>query len=189
MSSHADFMEVACAPNSGLSSKMQELGFNIERVNYKEGYDLDRKSGTLKLQQRIADSPPSEVWVSLPCTRLSNLNYLTPRTVEEEAMFQKRQSRDLKRAEEVAESLDPVLEHGGDVSWEWPTGATKGWKSKAIVKLQRMAERHNRKLYWCRFHGCAYGLTWRNYPVQKGWTVATTNRQIGWLYKEVSWPC
>ena len=60
-------------------------------------------------------------------------------------MFQKRQSRDLKRAEEVAESCEPLFASGGDVRWESPTGATKGWSSKAIKKLQALAAKYGRK--------------------------------------------
>ena len=37
-----------------------------------------------------------------------------------------------------------------------------------------------KKVYWCRFHGCAYGLEYRGLPVQKSWTVLTTNRHI-WM--------
>ena len=126
MSDH-NFMEVACSPTSCLSSRMQDLGYPIQRVNCREGFDLDRKVGTTKLRHRIAQSPPEHCW-----TRLSNLNHLTRRTDAEEAAFQKRQSNDLQRAYEVSPALEPVLSTGGDVSWEWPTGASAGWRSKAI---------------------------------------------------------
>ena len=180
MSDHTDFMEVACSPTSGLSSCMQDLGYSIQRVNYREGFDLDRKVGTTKLRHRIAQSPPEHCWISLKCTRLSNLNHLTRRTDAEEAAFQKRQSNDLQRAYEVSLALEPVLSTGGDVSWEWPTGASAGWRSKAISNLKGLAAKYNRQLYMCHFHGCAYGLVWQGHPVMKGWTVATTSRHV-WL--------
>ena len=41
-------------------------------------------------------------------------------------------------------------------------------------------EKYGRTPLWCHFHGCAYGLEWKGYPVQKGWTVLTTDRNI-WL--------
>ena len=37
-----------------------------------------------------------------------------------------------------------------------------------------------RPLFWCRLHGCAYGLTFKGIPVKKGWTVMTSNRGL-WL--------
>ncbi|CAK8988928.1 unnamed protein product [Durusdinium trenchii] len=150
------------------------------RINFKEGYDLQTKAGTRRLAEDIKAEPPRHGWVSLPCTRLTGLVNLAQTDEWEEANFQKRQQRDLRRADEVVSAAEPILETGGDLSWEWPTTAKKGWSSKAISKLTRLAHKHNRRLYCCNFHGCAYGLTWRGHPVQKSWTVATTCREV-WL--------
>ena len=147
---------------------------------FKEGYDLDKASGTSLLQDLLQDRKPKHVWVSLKCTRLSSLNNLTQRDEEEEAAFQKRQARDLKRAQEVAGALDITLSNGDDFSWEWPSGASKGWNSRAIQQLQRLAHKHHRHLFWCHFHGCAHGLEYNSFPVQKSWTVVTTCREV-WL--------
>ena len=175
-----DFVEVACAPTSSLSASMEEMGFSIQRVNYLEGYDLDVKSGTNKFKQLLQDRHPRHVWVSLKCTRLSSLNNLTQRDDHEEAAFQKRRFRDLKRADEIVEGLETTMIDGNDFSWEWPTRASAGWNSKAISRLQRLAHKHHRHLYWCHFHGCAYGLEFNGFPVQKSWTVVTTCREV-WL--------
>ena len=180
ISQNVDFVEVACAPTSSLSTKMSDLGYSVQRINYREGYDLEKKAGTKLLGDFMRTAVPRHAWVSLPCTRLSSLNNLTQRDELEEAAFQKRQGRDLQRADEVAEACEPVLESGGDLSWEWPTSARKGWSSKAIKRLERMAKKYGKHLYWCHFHGCAYGLVFKNYPVQKSWTVATTDREV-WL--------
>ena len=45
-----------------------------------------------------------------------------------------------------------------DFAWEWPTNASKGWKSKAIIKLLKKLRQLGRPVFWARFHGCAYGL-------------------------------
>ena len=175
-----DFLEVACSSTSSLSTEMEAMGYTIQRINMLEGYDLEKKSGTQKLQTLIEDRKPRHTWVSLACTRLTSLSNLTRRDEVEEAAFQKKRSRDLKRAEEVAEGTESILKNGDDISWEWPTMAKSGWSSRAIRKLQLLCERHHRHLYFCHFHGCAYGLTYNNYPVQKSWTVATTDRHV-WL--------
>ena len=126
--------------------------------------------------------PPRFSWISLPCTRLSPLVNLTERTAEEWARFEQRQFRDLKRADEVAESVSNhlVLHPDSHFGWEWPTGAKKGWSSKAIRRLEKTCEKLGKKIYWCRFHGCAYGLTYKGLPILKSWTVMTTNRYV-WL--------
>ena len=159
---------------------MEALGHSAYRINYRNGFDLDKKEGTTKLAQYVQEHVPRHGWVSLPCTRLSSLTNLTQRDEVEQANFQKRQGRDLKRAEEVVDAMEPILESDGDLSWEWPTGATKGWKSRAIRKLERLAQKHGKHLFWAHFHGCAFGLTWQNHPVMKKWTVATTSRHV-WL--------
>ena len=63
---------------------------------------------------------------------------------------------------------------------EWPTGAKKGWDSRCISRLIKKMRELNRTLFWRRFHGCAYGLCYRGYPILKSWTVMTSNREI-WL--------
>ncbi len=50
VSGNPDFMEVACAPESSLSSEMMKQGYSIKRINYKEGYDLESKRGTSMLK-------------------------------------------------------------------------------------------------------------------------------------------
>ncbi|CAL1133834.1 unnamed protein product [Cladocopium goreaui] len=114
-----DFIEVACAPTSSLTASMESLGHSAYRINYRNGFDLDKKDGTTKLAQYV-----------------QALTNLTQRDEVEQANFQKRQGRDLKKAEGVVDAMEPILESHGDLSWEWPTGATKGWNSKAIRKLE-----------------------------------------------------
>ena len=64
-----------------------------------------------------------------------------------------------------------------EIFLEWPTNAVKGWGSHAISRLVKKAKELNRPLYWCRFHGCAYGLEYQGVPVLKAWTVLTSNRK------------
>ena len=175
-----DFMEIACSANSALSQGMEDAGYHIKPVNYLTGYDLGNKKGTSLLRQDIALHTPRFGWVSLPCTRLSSLVNLTQRSDEEWASFLKRQLQDIKRASEVAEACEPILQCGDDLAWEWPASATPGWKSHTIRKLLYLFHKHKRTPYWCRFDGCAYGLSYNNVPVRKGWMVLTTNKHL-WL--------
>ena len=177
-----DFVEIACAPNSALTEQMEDYGFTCKRINYKSGYDLSSTRGTSMLKTEMKLHPPRFSWVSLPCTRLTSLQNLTERSEEEWCNFEKRVGRDLKRADEVAEGLCEALDADPefDFAWEWPTSAAKGWKSKAIQRLLGKLEKIGRPAFWCRFHGCAYGLCFREVPVLKGWTVLTSNRRL-WM--------
>ena len=71
---------MACAPGSSLTSCFEDAGYTGMRINYKNGYDLDKKDGTTKLAAEVKEKQPRLTWVSLPCTQLSPLQNLTPRT-------------------------------------------------------------------------------------------------------------
>ena len=122
----------------------------------------------------------STAWVSLPCTRLSSLQNLTERDEEAWARFLKRRGQDSRRADEVAQALEPVIQEDDDFAWEWPIGAVTGWRSSAIKRLERLAKKYGRVIYWSRTHGCQYGLAWQGMPLRKGWQIMTTSRQL-WL--------
>ena len=175
-----DVMEIACAPNSNLSQVFIDKGYSTQRIHYLNGYDLDSRKGTVKLQETIHEKPPKLAWVSFRCTRLSSLQNLTPRTPEQMDKFLKRRGRDLNRCEEIVSGLDYVLEAGGDVAWEWPSGAVSGWRSRAISKLVKLIRKHGRTPYWVKIDGCQYGLEWKGLPLKKSWTILTSNRNL-WL--------
>ena len=176
-----DLVEVACSPTSTLTATFEKEGYQCLRVNHLTGYDLDTKKGTTKLADTLSRSKPKMTWVSLPCTRLSSLQNLTPRDEEAMTRFLRRRGQDLRRADEVAQGLGPILEtDDADFGWEWPAGATAGWQSSAIQRLERMAKKKKKKrpLYRIRVDGCAYGLCWKDKYLRKGWQILTTSREM-----------
>lgn len=177
-----DFVEVACAPTSALTAQMESMGYSCKRISFKGGYDLSSKIGTTMLRNEFQLHPPKFSWVSLPCTRLSPLQNLTERTEAEWSQFEKRVGRDLKRADEVAEAIEQGLDFrpDSDFAWEWPTGGVKGWRRRCIQRLLKKMQKRQRPVFWCRFHGCAYGLEYHGLPVLKGWTILTSNRKL-WM--------
>ena len=176
-----DLMEVACSPTSTLTGCFESQGCKCLRVNRMTGYDLDTHAGTTKLGEKIKQCPPRFTWVSLPCTRLSSLQNLTPRDEEQMAKFLKKRGQDLRRADDVAQGLEPVFEDpNSDMAWEWPKSAVQGWRSSAIRRLERLAKRHNRTIHKITIDGCAYGLKYLGIHIRKGWQILTTSRTL-WL--------
>ena len=175
-----DLVEIACSPTSNLTTTFEQASYQCLRVNFKTGFNLETKAGTTALRQALHASPARLAWVSLPCTRLSSLQNLTLRDEQQMARFLKKRGQDLRRAFEVAESLEEVLAAGGDIAWEWPTSAAAGWRSKAIDKVQQLIKRYGKSLFYCRLDGCQYGLQWNGTAVRKRWTVLTTSRDL-WL--------
>ena len=166
--SKIDMMEIACSPTLSLTSAFEADGFTCFRVNHLSDFNLDTQKGTTMLKEKIQTNVPKLAWVSLPCTRLSALQLLTPRDEEAWSRFEKKRGQDLRRASEVADALEPVIAET-DFAWEWPITAVAGWRSRAIEKLEKLAKKHNRTIYRIRIDGCAYGLQWRGVPLRKGW--------------------
>ena len=177
--SKIDMMEIACSPTSSLTSAFEADGFTCFRVNHLSDFNLDTQEGHDHAEGEDSDHGPKLAWVSLPCTRLSALQLLTPRDEEAWSRFEKKRGQDLRRASEVADALEPVIAET-DFAWEWPITAVAGWRSRAIEKLEKLAKKHNRTIYRIRIHGCAYGLQWRGVPLRKGWQILTTSKEM-WL--------
>ena len=118
--SKIDLMEIACSPTSSLTSAFEASGFNCLRVNHLSNFDLDTLKGTTMLKEKILTDVPKLAWVSLPCTRLSALQLLTPRDEEAWSRFEKKRGQDLRRASEVADALEPTIAET-DFAWEWPS--------------------------------------------------------------------
>ena len=99
-----DIMEIACSPESTLTGIFEKSGYQGERINFKTGYDLDTRSGTVG--RRIQICVPKLAWVSYRCTRVSNLQNLTERTPQQWDIFLKRRGRDLQRCDEIVKNLE-----------------------------------------------------------------------------------
>ena len=115
-----DFVEVACAPNSSLTAKMESMGFACKRYNCKSGYDLSTTTGTSMLKSEFKLHPPRFSWISLPCTRISPPENLCDRTELEWCQFDKRVNKDMKRADGVSEAICSGLDANplSDFGWE-----------------------------------------------------------------------
>ena len=112
--------------------------------------------------------PPKMTWVSMPCTRLSALQNLTPRTEEEWAKFERRRGQDLKRADE-AETIEETLDarKDADFAWEWPTTAKRGWDSRAIRRLLNKMRQLNRPVFCVAFTDVHMGLSISRFPFSR----------------------
>ena len=168
-------------PQSSMMTQVfEENNFECLRVNQLTGFNLDTKKGTQQLHDELTAKPARMQWISLACTRLSALNNLCDRNEEQMAKYQKRLGQDLRRADEVAATTEPTLAAGGDFACEWPTTAVKGWRSRAIRRLERLARKYGRTVYLCKIDGCQYGSTWQGLPLKKAWTIMTTSKAL-WL--------
>ncbi|CAK9033189.1 unnamed protein product [Durusdinium trenchii] len=119
MAGTVDFMEVACSATSALSTEMEANGYSIQRVNYLEGFDLDKKSGTEKLTTSMKQLKPKMTW--------------------EQANFEKRQQRDLKRADEASSYYPTAMVKAAVKAI---IGTWTAYEDKANVSLSKDVQVH-----------------------------------------------
>ena len=176
----SDFAEICCSPTSSMSNAVSDLGYKTQRINYKEGYDMQSKVG----QQAARDwmnSPDGLArfsWVSFPCTKFSSLQDRTFRTPQQYDNFLRSVKRDLSFVDTLVDTVMDGVEAGGDFAWEWPTGAHRGWNSKPIEKLRAKCAGLGKTLSDVKLHGCAFGLVYQGQPVFKPWRILITSQYV-----------
>ena len=115
------------------------------------------------------------MWASLPCGPWSQWQYLNAHRYGAEFRKKLAKSRDLslKLLDRFCALARCVVEHGGDVHFEWPRHAL-GWKQAALCQLIR-----DIGMTVMNFDGCAVGLVDRQgTPLLKKWRVATASENL-----------
>ena len=131
-----DFAEFACSPTSSLASAMEKNQYEIQWLNYKEGYDLESQAGTAKANDWIStpEGQPRFGWFSLPCTKLSSLQNMATRNFQQQSNNDEALKKVLKNVDSNVGIALNIIRHGGDFAWEWPSSAYRGWNFKGHKK-------------------------------------------------------
>ena len=167
-------IELCTEPDSNLGVVGERLNVKVTRCT-KEVNNLEYESTTSHLKNFIREHPGIDLWASLPCGPWSQWQYLNAHRYGAEFRKKLAKSRDLslKLLDRFCELAKCVVEHGGDVHFEWPRHAL-GWKQAALCQLIR-----DIGMTVVNFDGCAVGLVdWQGTPFLKKWRVATTNENL-----------
>ena len=122
--------EIACADNSWLTQAAR-------RINYKQGFDLTKKSAWVEMERLRKIKRPKKLWLSLACTHWSQWTNVNYNTEERKAVLEdlrRRERRMMHYAKDFILSAvddDPDI----DVYWEW-TFPCSGWSQPRMVSLQ-----------------------------------------------------
>lgn len=175
-------MEVACAPDSALTSEALAQGLSAERVSLFNGHDLTTPEGLRKTLKRITECRPQNVWISTECGAFSPMQNLNQRTEQ--------QREDLKDKQRVARKQHigglVVAYHarslGSEVHWEW-SRRCRAWKWKLMDIMRKHMNTHTAII-----GGCRVGL--RDPKTQKflgkEWRVETTREVFA---QKIHCPC
>ena len=175
-------MEVACAPDSALTSEAHAQGLSAERVSLFNGHDLTTPEGLRKTLQRVSECRPQNVWISTECGAFSPMQNLNQRNDQ-----QKQDLRDKQRDARKQHIGGLVVAYharslGSEVHWEW-SRRCRAWKWKLMDNL-----RQHMGTSTAIIGGCRVGL--RDPKTQKflgkEWRVETTSEVFA---QKIHCPC
>ena len=168
------FMEVACSPNSILSTTVQQVTRDPQaavRCSKWNGCDVSTNNGIRLILQRFDLEDPSMVWLSPPCGPYSPLQNANARNDRQRADLQEKRREALKIYIGVCVIVHYCVQRGTHVAVELAERCL-AWRLPVFQKLQ---SRYQMQAVITK--GCRVGL--RGRPLmQKGWRVLTTHSRL-----------
>ena len=171
--------EVACAPHSWLSEACNRQGLKSRRINLSEGFDLYKPKTWEHLRSLRRRHRPRRMWISLPCTKWSQWQYINYQTAERKELLAAYRRKELKMLWLAVNFVEEALLEDPDLElfWEWPWPCL-GWKQAPLRHLATFLESHQREWLPCRIDGCNYGLREKDGTgdfLRKQWMVRITS--------------
>eukprot|EP00435_Cladocopium_sp_Y103_P053704 s442_g17.t1 len=177
--------EIACSPESRLSTCMQQMCGNPEKVRrfaYWNGFDLSKNAGVRAIMGHIERDRPLHVWLSLECGPFSPMQNINQRTEAQ------REDLKLKRAECMRQYIGGLLIYtfchqlGIACTWEW-SEKCNAWR---LPMVQRVFNKIRPRFVVTK--GCRVGLAdpKTKLLLSKGWKLATTHELVG---ERMNMPC
>lgn len=169
--------ELCCSPESLITACALALGFAAERLTLETGWDLRKREDGCRACREAMEKKVQKSWLSLPCTPWSSMQNLNKRTAKQRKRLRAMRSESILMCEIGLSILSRVVEQGGDMYFEWPSGC-HGWRIRPLLAFKKKMEKAGRQLYKCRVDGCAYGLRSRtgDMYLRKRWTILTTDK-------------
>ena len=178
-------MEVACSPNSVLSSEVQrQLGYSeaAVRCSIWNGCDLTQSDGVKLVTQQIDQLQPLHIWIATECGPFSPMQNLNQRTEAQRAELEKKRKDALRQYIGAACIWHYAVQRGIHVSWEW-AHKCHAWRLPLIQELTRRYQP-----WFSTTNGCQVNLRDPKTTklIHKGWKVMTTHQRLS---KLLDLPC
>ena len=171
-----EFMEIACEPDSLLTSVYQARTGRSEsacRSSLWCGHDLATQEGLAIVVEQIRTLKPKRVWISPPCgpySPLQNVNQKTPAQIQDLKAKRAVAQRIYESTEEI---VKPCLQLGIHVSVELAERC-EAWRLPVFQRL-----RFDMGLFTGVTKGCSVGLKGQDGRLmQKGWRIVTSMRRL-----------
>ena len=170
-------IEVACSPESRLSSEVQRQAGYTEaavRCSHWNNCDLETGEGVKNVISQIDLHRPRHVWISPICGPYSPLQAINQRSPEQVQELQEKRRQALKQYVGASCVYQHCIQQGIHVTCEWAERCL-GWRLPLMQNLQKKYQ-----LFFGVTHGCRVWL--RDQKTQgllhKGWKFMTTQQSM-----------
>ena len=167
-------MELACSPDSLLTSEALKKGFTAERCSVWNGYDLRTGEGVKQAIKIIREKKPRFLWIATECGAFSPIQNCNQRTPEQQEALKRKQMD--ARKQHVGALVVAHWAHaaGSVVCWEW-SRRCRAWKWDLLDDW-----RNHCNTSTAIISGCQVGLKdpKTGVPLGKEWRVECTDRRL-----------
>ena len=173
-------LEVACSPDSLLSSEVERQGLRAKRCSLYNGFDLTSCQGVRRVLEVIEELRPEHVWIATECgaySPMQNINQRTERQKNELA-----EKRRLARIQHTGGLIVAWYAQGCSVSWEW-SRRCRAWKWGLFEEWKRTCKAQTSIISSCQV-GLHCPKSGR--PLGKEWRVESTSPTLA---QKIHLPC
>ena len=173
-------MEIACCPNSRLSSAIQEKAGYTDaaiRCSHWNNCDLESSAGVKLILQKIDQKQPLNLWISTECGPYSPMQNLNQRTESQRLELEAKRRKALRQYVGASCVAHYAIQRGIHVSWEW-SHKSHAWRLPLIQKLREKYQ------FWVSVvNGCQVNLRDPKSGglLHKGWKIMTTHKRLSEL--------
>ena len=177
-------MEVACGPDSLLSSTMQEITgckHTAQRFALWNQHDLRSSDGVKSVLTAIDRLEPNHVWLAPECGPYSMMQNINQRNDKRRADLELKRRDALKQYVGCAIIFQYCIQKGIHVTWEL-SQTCQAWR---LPLLQRLASKY--EPHFAVVRGCQVNLRdGQNRFIKKGWRIMTTHSLMS---ERMNLPC
>ena len=166
--------EIACAPDSVLSGKMQKLcqrSDAAKRLAFWNGYDVSSSQGVRAIIKEIDQGRPEHVWLSLECGPFSPMQRVNQRNEKQIQELKLKREACMKSYVGGLIIYIHCVQQGIPVTWEWSEHCD-AWR---LPMVQNVFQKYPPRFVVAK--GCRVGLKDPKSQklLGKGWKMATTH--------------
>lgn len=167
-------LEIACAPDSVLTTEAQAKGLSAERASLFNGHDLTTPEGLRRTLELIKQKRPRNIWISTECGPFSPIQNFNQRTEAQQQDLQQKQHE--ARKQHIGGLVVAYFGRsiGSEVHWEW-SRRCRAWKWEPMEKYRNHLQTETSIV-----GGCRVGLTNDQGTgfLGKEWRVETTDHEF-----------